>query len=456
MPIYDATLGYRVDLLDFNGNFKRSLSEFVSGRIDQNLNRAIVGNCQIVLAILDLTHDYHGEVLPEHLRIDPYNDRVRVYAVLYSPTAGIEEITLGTYHISLPEVLNNVNNKSQYITLNCLDSSIVLEQNYRATSLSLGQGSDILGEVVNLITDSGFSPDRITIESPRRPLVGDDSVGSNSIWISSEYSVREMITQLLQYAGMERLGVTPEGDFIIRDRQDVRYNETPRSIFTWDDYDPADSPNRRRNLTMAPIWEQSSTFFNAVNFISLHGVLPGTEDAINAGVIDEPVRAFHLWWENNDPNDPFSIPSRNRRIAHVETNVEVGSLDALRNVMRARAEHNLVPVQNLTIQHTLFNNRDGLFSVEDILPLAALQDVVEVRGPGWLESKRGVVSGWTLDLANGNPMVDTRVSLDHRWRANWEEVRALTIYGNSLPRTPNFFTIGTSSLDDGDVLDYGY
>ena len=404
---------FEVELLDIHNNHKRWLHEFISGTMERNLDRSIVGTCSLLLG---------GDILAPD--IDIYNDHVRVWAVYDSWEHRDAEVRLvGTFMLSVPERSLDFNNQTEYVQVDCFDTTLILEQDMFGGPYVIAQGTDLVQAMVDIVLSTGAWRREDILVTRDPDLLPADTRAYERMFFNSEMTKRQIIVEIAQHIGYARPLANHAGQIVIAPRNSVHRGSIARR-FHWRTVQWDVPENSYSGVTFSPESEQSilaavdiaSTWFNAVNVIVLHGVPPGTEED------EHGRRSFHLWWVNDDPNHPFSIPRRQRRIVHVETDLEVGGLRGLRGIMRARAEYNLLPIENVHATHTLFE------SVGEAVPTGpVLLDVQDRMGilmpgtPGWFY---GTCRAWSVDLVPG-ALVNARWRLDPAFSPNWREIASV-------------------------------
>lgn len=338
---------FSVTLLDANDQIIRPLYEYTGGgSLEQNMNRTIRGGGSIDVRFIGTP------------KIDFGSDRVQIHRHVRGQK---EPLSLGIYLIEAPTMNTNDENEVVDTTLSLLDKLAILDQDEIFETFGVGENevvTDVVGDIIESATTSKYS-----IEKSSKTM------NRSKTWEPGT-SKLDIINDLLESINYFSLWANKDGIFI----GEPYLTPDKRSVSHVFEYGPRSLHKPQRSV--------SQDWFAIPNQIVLHARGDGEDEGLTAV------------WRNEDPESPYSIPSRGRVISLTEDadSVDQETLDAL---AARRGVDVSSKVTNITVEHAIM----------DIWP----NDLVELVTPVYEGS--ATVSKWSLSLEPGAQM-----------QATWREV----------------------------------
>lgn len=247
--------------------------------------------------------------------INFFRDRI---SIAYDPgVSGLNPIPIGVYIFDSPTEQKGITptREAELLTKVAIVDTDAVEQTY-----SLPAGAPIIPAVVDLIESTGET---------RIAVTDSDAVTSADLTFEAGESKLTIINDLLTSADYSALWTDGTGQFRVEP-----YVE------------PLDRPVAFEFISgetsiHKPDWSREQDILNVPNRVIV--ISPGSDD-------EPPIIGTA---ENDDPNSPFSIPSRGRVIARVEEVSDMSSVSAANSYAQRLLEGGMAPQATLAVEHAI-------------------------------------------------------------------------------------------------------
>lgn len=298
---------WRVELLDAENRFKRDMPGVLSGSIEMDRDKEVAGGGSLEIAITDASE------------VDWLRDRLRV---LYKVN-GIEW-SLGTFLPIVPGVTYSEDFERLYgdqqiqnISVELIDTLTVIAEDRVAEGYSVHGGTSVSEALTTLIDSTG---EQHSITETSETLIECMS------WLAGTSKLR-IANDLLQTINYFSLRSGESGRLIA-----APYQAPTSRVVAW----------RFRPSEYAI---HSADMYRNVDLYEL----PNRVVLITNGTEEE--EALVAVAENNDPDDPLSIPARSRTITYVEEGVEATSQDVLNALAERKLRSKQTEYATIEISH---------------------------------------------------------------------------------------------------------
>lgn len=307
MTITDPWLGARaprwqVQLLDRFDAPKDTL-RFMDGSAKIATFARLGGNARLVLSAEDVQD------------VNWFSDRISI--TYYPRGLNGPSYPVGIYLFDSP--LENRGMASAF-TVDLMTKVAIIDQDQITETYSLPQGSQIIPAVVDLIESTGET---------RIAVTDSDVVTSSALTYEAGESKLTIINDLLTSADYSSLWSDGTGQFRVEPYQ----NPLARPV-AFEFVEGETSIHK-------PEWSREQDVLNVPNRVMV--VSPGSDD--------EP--AIIGIAEDNDPNSPYSIPSRGRVIGRTEEVSDMTSVSAANSYAQRLLEGGMSPQATLAVEHAI-------------------------------------------------------------------------------------------------------
>lgn len=328
----------RVDLLGADDRVKGRLYGVTGGGVDHNVHRAVHGTGSLTIREATPPEGWVGMG-----DVDLASDRVRIWWQV----AGAEPWPLIT--ALLDKATRRVAPGGAVWDVDLLDKMTILDQ-WLLPAYSIPQGSYVTDSAASMITGAG-EPALAVTES-------DERLSAGLAWDAGTSRLR-VINDLLDAAAYRGVATDGYGTYVLTPY--VRPQDRPPSwAFT-----------EGRYAIHSATWAREQDTHAVKNAVRLTSQASGDE---------HPMESVAL---NENPDSPYSIPSRDREITYYEGGVEATSQNALDAIAERKLIELSSPTATLTITHAP-------------LPLR-VNDVVTFTSQG--HEAVGVITATTLALS---------------------------------------------------------